>query len=375
MPENNEQEKKVEYLELIYDLIFVYIVGRNNSILHHVEGGFVTIEAFLLYIFCTLAVIQIWSFSTIYINIHGRNSIRDHIFLFINMYLLYHMANGIGHNWRENFYEFSIAWALILINIAIQYFLEIRNQKGKEWAVIVLKQQGYIILAEVVLIIVHILVYYLSGVSIAYVPVLFGIIISFVTGNIFTMFPVDFSHLSERAMLYVVFTFGEMIIVIASYFEGGFNLNTLFFSIVGFLIVVGLFLSYEMIYNRIVDRDMTTNGLTYILVHVFLILSLNNISIALEFMKEEEVSLLPKIIFLTASIIIYFICIFVLGRYSKKRCGFNFKFIAKMIGVTIVFAILMILLREYMYINIIITVVYVGCIFLVLYKKSSNNNS
>lgn len=127
MPENNEQEKKVEYLELIYDLIFVYIVGRNNSILHHVEGGFVTIEAFLLYIFCTLAVIQIWSFSTIYINIHGRNSIRDHIFLFINMYLLYHMANGIGHNWRENFYEFSIAWALILINIAIQYFLEIRK--------------------------------------------------------------------------------------------------------------------------------------------------------------------------------------------------------------------------------------------------------
>ena len=305
MADNNEQEKKVEYLELIYDLIFVYIVGRNNSILHHVEGGFVTIETFLLYIFCTLAVIQIWSFSTIYINIHGRNSVRDHIFLFINMYLLYHMANGIGHDWREGFYEFNIAWALILINIAIQYFLEMRNQKGKEWAVIVLKQQGYIILAEVALIIVHIFVYYLSGVSIAYVPVLFGIIISFVTGNIFSMFPVDFSHLSERAMLYVVFTFGEMIIVISSYFEGGFNANTLYFSIMSFLIVVGLFLSYEMLYNRIVDREKMTNGLVYILVHVFIILSLNNISVALEFMQDEEVDLLPKVIFISVSIIVY----------------------------------------------------------------------
>lgn len=371
MIENKEQEKKVEYLELIYDLIFVYIVGRNNSILHHVEGGFFTLESFLLYIFCTLAVIQIWNFSSIYINLHGRNSIRDHIFLFINMYLLYHMANGIGPDWRENFYEFSIAWALILVNVAVQYFLEIRNQKDMPGANIVLKQQGFIILGEVVLILVHILVFYLTGVSIAYVPVLFGIIISFVTGSIFTMFPVDFPHLSERAMLYVVFTFGEMIIVMASYFEGGFNANTLFFSITGFLIVVGLFLSYEMLYNRIVDREMTTNGLTYMLVHVFLILSLNNISIALEFMADEKVDVLPKIVFLTASIIVYFICIFVLGIYSKKKCAFNTRFILGVAALTLAFAILMIVLREYMYVNIIITVLYVGSIFQILYRRSS----
>lgn len=31
-----KEEKKVEYLELIYDLIFVYLIGRNNSLLHHV---------------------------------------------------------------------------------------------------------------------------------------------------------------------------------------------------------------------------------------------------------------------------------------------------------------------------------------------------
>ena len=34
----------------------------------------------------------------------------------------------------------------------------------------------------------------------------------------------DFSHLTERIMLYIVFTFGEMIIAIADYFKGGFSL-------------------------------------------------------------------------------------------------------------------------------------------------------
>ena len=53
MIENSGEEKKVEYLELIYDLIFVYLIGRNNGILHHVEDGFITLEAFLAYILCT----------------------------------------------------------------------------------------------------------------------------------------------------------------------------------------------------------------------------------------------------------------------------------------------------------------------------------
>ncbi len=29
----HQDEKKVEYIELIYDLIFVYLIGRNNSLL------------------------------------------------------------------------------------------------------------------------------------------------------------------------------------------------------------------------------------------------------------------------------------------------------------------------------------------------------
>ena len=62
-------EKKVEYLELIYDLIFVYIIGRNNSLLHHTADGRIQPEMFVTYFVCTLAVIQIWNFSSYYINI------------------------------------------------------------------------------------------------------------------------------------------------------------------------------------------------------------------------------------------------------------------------------------------------------------------
>ena len=44
------KEKKVEYVELIYDLIFVYVIGRNNLLLHNFSNGFVALPAFLAYI-------------------------------------------------------------------------------------------------------------------------------------------------------------------------------------------------------------------------------------------------------------------------------------------------------------------------------------
>ena len=117
MTELEKKEKKVEYLELIYDLIFVYMVGQNNRLLHHFQNGFIDPSAFMAYVLCTLAIIQIWNYTTFYVNLFGRNSIRDHIFMFINMYLLYYMGEGIRVHWVGYQIQYHTAWALILINI------------------------------------------------------------------------------------------------------------------------------------------------------------------------------------------------------------------------------------------------------------------
>ena len=120
-------EKKVEYIELIYDLIFVYMTGRNNQIIHTFETGFVARGAFMTYVLSTLAIIQIWNFTTFYINMFGRNGVRDHIFLFVNMYLLYFMADATRTNWYDLYYRYNIAWGLILLNLALAYFVKYKK--------------------------------------------------------------------------------------------------------------------------------------------------------------------------------------------------------------------------------------------------------
>ena len=370
MPDN--QEKKVEYLELIYDLIFVYLIGRNNEVLRYVEDGFVSGRTVFAFILCSLAVIQIWNFSTIYINLYGRNNVREHVFLFSNMYLLYHMADGIRTGWHDSFYQFCIAWALILANIGLQHLIEMRQHKAEPRVLEMLKRKALIIFGEVVLILVHMLVYTYTGVTIAYVPILFGFVANAASRKVNLMVPVDFNHLTERAMLYVVFTFGEITISLTGYFGGNVTANGVYFSLMAFLIVVGLFLIYEIMYNKIVDRDMTTNGTTYMMIHVFLILALSGISVALEFMREAEVDITAKTLFIAGSILIYFVCILLLGIYARSRECFNRQFFI-ITGVTgVAFLVLMFIFRNNMYLNIAVSVVYVMTVFFMLYKRSKN---
>ncbi|MBQ8920709.1 MAG: low temperature requirement protein A [Oscillospiraceae bacterium] len=362
-------EKKVEYLELIYDLIFVYIIGRNNALLHHTENGRITAGLFLAYFVCTLAVIQIWNFSTFYINLYGRNGVRDHIFLFLNMYLLYYIADGISVGWETTFFRFNIAWMLILVNIGVQHIIELKNHRQEAVESRQLRRKAAILLAEAALVGVHMAVYRFTGVSIAYIPILFGIGATVLSGRLNARNPVEFAHLSERAMLYVVFTFGEMIISIATYFTGDMQLSGLYFSAMAFLIVVGLFLSYGTLYNKIINREAVTNGTGYMMIHVFLIFALNNISVSLEFMHDAAVDNLQKTIFLVGSFLLYFSFMFMTMKYARKKCALRKGFVTVLCAAGVCFAALMLIFRRMMYVNIAITVIFIYGIFLLIYRR------
>ncbi len=364
-----KEEKKVEYLELIYDLIFVYNLGRNNMLLTGVENGFVAWESFAAYILSSLAVIQIWNFSTFYMNRFGRNGVRDHVWIIINMYLLYYMGQGTSMSWADFRTRYHVAWALILINIAIQYILEMRNQRGDEDLEKAIRNMVIVLFGEAAIVLLAIPVEDAMGFPVCtMLAIVFGIFLVWLLPTPEDANLVDFRHLTERAMLYVVFTFGEMIIALAGYFEGSFNVSTAYFSLMGFLIVVGLFLSYEMFYNRIVDKNLLTSGREYMLIHVFLVFGMNNLTNALEFMREEEMSLLPKTIFLISSFLLFYLCLFALFRYAKRQMRLRREMFLLAGALSVIFAAGMLLLREQMLFNIAFSVVYVGSMFFLIFR-------
>lgn len=370
-----KKEKKVEYLELIYDLIFVYIIGRNNQLLHQSGNAFENPAVFLPYILCTLAVIQIWNYTTYYVNIYGKNGVREHVFMFVNMFLLFFIAEGTHVRWQNHHTLYHIAWALILCNIAFQYLMELRSAVTQEQRSRIYRQCA-LLFGQALVVLLAIGEFALFGTSnLSAAAVVGGIVLSFIVGSGKGEDVIDFPHLSERAMLYVVFTFGEMIIALSAYFEEDFSLNSLYFAGMAFLIVVGLFLSYGVIYDHVIDREQKTNGLGYMFIHVFLIFALNNITNALEFMRDEEVSVLPKIVFMTASLLLLYTMLFSLGKYAKGVCKPKPWLYPALIGGGVVFAVLMIVFSENMYINIALTAVFVFSIFGVIYRFAQQSET
>ena len=369
MPQSINEEKKVEYLELIYDLVFVYMAGRNNALLGHFEGGFVSPDAFFAYILCTLAIIQIWNFTTFYINMFGRNGARDHVFLLITMYLMYFVGESTRADWHTYKTQYMIAWGLILVNIGMQYVIELRNHKADVWNRDLIKRMAMTIFIEAILVLAASVVKPALAAPLAFAAVIIGMVLTAIGRKTAAASLVDFSHLTERAMLYVVFTFGEMIVVISSYFagNGSFDLSVIYFSLMAFLIVVGLFLSYEVIYDKLLDREKEDNGLLYMLIHIFIIFGLNNITASLEFMREDEVAVRPKMIFLVASIVVYYAFLFCTGKYAKKKCHINTAFILKLVTMAAAFIILMMIFINEPRAHILITAIYVWSVFAVFY--------
>ena len=348
-----KKEKKVEYVELIFDLVFVYLLGRNNSLLHHVADGKLDWEIFLIYLIATLAVIQIWNYTTYFVNLYGRHSIRDHVFLFVTMFLLYYMAEGTREHWQELHTQYHAAWALVLLSLGFQHFLELLSRGKDDEHAPLLRGVTLVLCIQALLAAGAIWERRLLGSTwLSLAAVVFGLAAMAFVGNKWGNGSVDFPHLSERAMLYVVFTFGEMIIAVAGYFEGTFSFRSLYFSAMAFLIVVGLFLSYGVVYDHLTNRELQTGGLAYMFLHLFLILALSGLTNALELMQDEAVPLVPKLIFLLASFLTYYG--FLLGtlRYAKPalRPGRGFALLAA--GICAVFVGLMVLLRENMAANI-----------------------
>ncbi len=355
----HNDEKKVEYIELVYDLIFVYLVGRNNALLHTIENGFFTAPTYATYIVATLVILQVWYFSTLFINRYGTNGVADHVFLFINMYLLYYLADGtrLGGGY---YLRYNAAWGLILLNLAVQYFLKLRRSGGMmPWESRHIKYHMRLLLLQSALVFASIPLYNVTHIAFSWMTLAVGFVAAALTSRTDALMPVNFEHLTERVMLYIVFTFGEMVVAIAEYVEGGFGVNTVYFSLMAFLIVGGLFLSYGVLYNHVIDRERSTTGTVYMYIHIILVIALNNITVALEFMRQSEVADTAKNIFLVASFLAYYVFLFFIGYFAHEGYRAGIGYFAKLAALSAAFALAMALYYPNSWLSIAASVLYV----------------
>ena len=360
-------EKKVEYIELFYDLIFVYSLRTINAIFHSYEESFPPAGAILTFIFLTAVVMQVWMFTTMFFNRYGRKALRDYISILINMYLLYYMASGSNLHFLDHYNRYHIAWALIMLNIAYRSWDKLRfatrlDEIDKE----ILRNNVTILTFEFALIVISIPVYHFTGLVISPVALILGYIGKLKEHTAYDKRPCDFPHFAERNLLLVILTFGEMIIGISGFFkeETGIWLN-----VSSFLVVIGMFLSYGFFYDNVLDHHKRTSGLGFLVIHVIMILAINSTTIALELLSRPLVPLFPKTIWMVITMTIYYICILSIERYAKEHFKFGFDSMAKIFLILAAYTGLMLIFGYNQAVGALITVVFVFGIFFLFLRR------
>ena len=314
----------VSNIELFYDLIFAYCISVLTALVSTVTGDFIDLGTWLLYLFSFLVVLQVWFYSTVIMNHYGDRSAVDNICMFINMFLLYYMASGIKQEWTLSLFTFDIAWALILLNLIVCCIIKLNMYDNLDDADL------FLLVGITVMMAIQIVMTLIA----AFVPFVVSIVLSCITmllgANMWWLMrrlsdkPVRFAHIAERCSLLVIVMFGQTVVSISPYIS---LTSSILFPIFVFALVVGLFLIYIYEHDNMIDHQLTTNGVGYMHLTLWLVVILGNLTVALSFMPMQNIAFLPKSIYLTTFLVLYLLTSFLLGRYNKAELKYSRLFI------------------------------------------------
>jgi low temperature requirement protein LtrA len=103
--------RRVDFLELFYDLIYVVIVAE----LAHLLAEHVNLEAYLEFIFLFILIWWLWVNAALYHNLHGYDDLRTRIFAFMQMGILVVMTVFLHNAMEETSYGFALSYVAFLI--------------------------------------------------------------------------------------------------------------------------------------------------------------------------------------------------------------------------------------------------------------------
>ena len=118
--EDRQNERKVSWLELFYDLVYAACIGQITShIAAHTDGESIG-YAVLLFVFIYWA----WINGTQYYELHGNDTVRTRWLVFLQMLAVGAVAISVPAAFRGNIFSFTVSF-LVVQGIVIYLFASI----------------------------------------------------------------------------------------------------------------------------------------------------------------------------------------------------------------------------------------------------------
>ena len=275
------KERKVENIELFYDLIFVYAISKVSGLIHHSHHGIVEPWAFINFVLASLVILQEWLYLTNYLNRFGTFNFREIITMCINMTAAVYLSNSLLTDWIQAYYPFTISMLIMSLSVAFLYHCQARKKEFGEKESINARN---ILLIVGSLLIISLFVNFYIGSFILIITNLLGIFLPIIYKTKFNNNITNFGHLKERFELLTILFFGEMIVSITQYFD---IKHFTIYPFIALITIFSLFGTYTLVINKMINHNQTTRGLTLMYSHFFLLISLGILTSAWNLAGQE----------------------------------------------------------------------------------------
>src|SRR4030095_14042487 len=104
---NRPEERRVTFLELFYDLVYVVIIAE----LSHTLAGNMNLAGIGTFVFLFIIIWWAWFNGAMYHDLHGNNDIRTRVFTFLQMLTVAAMAVFAHNAMREGSVGFALSYA------------------------------------------------------------------------------------------------------------------------------------------------------------------------------------------------------------------------------------------------------------------------
>ena len=369
------KHKRVEFSELFYDLVLVFAISKTTALIHHLHNGILTWNSLFDFLMSLLVLVNSWMIQTVYTNRYGKNSLFNMVIMFINMGLLLFISNMIGHDWQLYFHSFCWAVGTLTLTLFFQYLVEYyrkstdasnrKSIKGFLWMT-GLRTFG-VYLAALLPINLGIYVFVLS------------ILLTFIMPITMTRkgkrFQVNLPHLIERISLLVIITFGEMIMGLANFYTlEDFSI----YSILYFIIMISLFMSYFGQFDHAIDEASNQNGIFLIYSHYPIFIGLLMITVSMNFLLNPEANHIFVTSFFYIGFGLFQAAVLANGPFNKKYLQYSNTFYLMEAGMFVIaFLLSLIFASTPMIVVTIATIlalaiqIHFGCLYMIQTRKHS----
>lgn len=318
-------ERKVSWLELFFDLIFVTAVASTTHLLLSVDNHpDKTAVYFGEYLLMVTPMFWAWVGQTMFFNRFGEKIKLPELYMLPQMFFLILMTASFDLTFSNTYYTFLIGYLGIRFITVIQYFVMSRQLVGNARKVAIIL--GSVFLLGVFTTATSVFFDGFIRYLVMYLGIAVDIILPLFLAKTLRKVPVDFPHLAERFGLFVIITFGESIVAITTILVGHtLDLYTISYTFLGFLIISTLFVSYFHSFEKIIDHHKETHGQYLIYGHFFIIISIMLLAANLHLLFEDHLEKNVLLLMLFGSVSLFFISKqFVFITHKKVEVSFSF---------------------------------------------------